>query len=281
MKNNYTLLYGEKQAELLNQGYSDMALDRKRIKRKCRAAYLKQMNILNKTLLFDSEDEKYAAVRKAVQELNSKFTKNICAEVEADLKRGSDYSYEDIEFERYEEGEWCSPEDEMIKGEDTKEKLKILDMWMKIIKEQIRLSSVEKNECLRIFLTRDILIELKLTEENCNKDNKEPYVGLANRTRYTEYPAGNEDVYFLLSQNEDFFMEDLFHERYLESALQEYPEDIDKLYGIYCNFLNQEFEFKESLMEDIAHIRSFDYKISGYKKQKKTLFEKITKYLQA
>ena len=68
-------------------------------------------------------------------------------------------------------------------------------------------------------------------------------------------------------------MDEIFVDPYLALAIEEEPESIEELYGVYYNFLQGSFKFTD---QKIAEALGEDKrKISRYKKKYKQLSEQI------
>ncbi len=84
-----------------------------------------------------------------------------------------------------------------------------------------------EKECIRIFLTKDILQPLKMDSHN------EPYL---------DEPAGNPDIFELLSPYESVVYGKIFYKDYVDYAITGKPED---LYDVYANLLRKGFQFSD------------------------------------
>lgn len=124
---------------------------------------------------------------------------------------------------------------------------------------------------IRIFMTKDILIELKLDtipelsgEENriLEKLKPEPACGQwcprkrwcpkkdkkSCYARYTSIPAGNEEVYLMLKPYEKTVYAELFHPGYLDRAIELSPKDLKE---VYENLLKKDFNFSDGILADV------------------------------
>lgn len=128
-------------------------------------------------------------------------------------------------------------------------------------------------EWIRIFLTKDLLIALKLDSmpefsdherkqwEDCRP---EPYCGQwcpARKTcgrdkrtgcymRYQTKPAGNEGIYRILSPHADVIFRDLLTRAYVGRAVEGEPEE---LYEVYEHFLREDFDFRDRILGEVLH----------------------------
>ena len=92
------------------------------------------------------------------------------------------------------------------------------------------------NELFPDIYMEDSNVEFKgILSKGKDKNGKEE-TKCPNKHRYTSMPAGEKDVYELLQQYERVCMEDIFVENYINVAVKEVPESLQKLYGIYYNF---------------------------------------------
>lgn len=149
-----------------------------------------------------------------------------------------------------------------------------------------QMTEVDRKIILRNYLTRELLKELKLVE--LNKPNMRekklsasdgsaekaglnhsvmspPYEKLrvGNKDYYKwvspagkDYPAGNQEIYELLSEEEDAIMR-IFQHEYCQAAIQEGPEDLGRLYGIYFNLLEEGFSFADTYNPQIFNKNNF------------------------
>ncbi len=135
-----------------------------------------------------------------------------------------------------------------------------------------QMTEVDRKLILRSYLTRELLKELKLVEldteekglaesdggtvktgaphgirrslyEKLRVGNKDYYKWISPAGK--DYPAGNPEIYELLSVEEDAIMR-IFQREYCQAAIQEDPEDLGRLYGIYFNLLKEGFSFADS-----------------------------------
>ncbi len=128
----------------------------------------------------------------------------------------------------------------------------------------VGIDKTETREVIRAFLTRDILKALKL-EQGKDKNGKEE-TKCPNKHRYTSMPAGEKDVYELLQQYERVCMEDIFVENYINVAVKEVPESLQKLYGIYYNLLKDDFKFIDTIIGKAIYEKDKS-KVSRYRKE--------------
>ncbi len=85
---------------------------------------------------------------------------------------------------------------------------------------------------VRIFMTKDILRELKLKEDG---------------TPYEAKPAGDGEFYQVLCPHEAVLCGELFLQEYLCRA---YPKKPENLYEIYAEFLRRDFDFSDKLLAE-------------------------------
>ena len=185
------------------------------------------------------------------------------------LQDGEGEEYDPLDFVTYgTENEACqNPEDIILNQEENE------DLWqsIRLYRMVSNILKVKEKQIIRAIVTRNVLKELKL-EQGSAKHFKEES-GCPGYHRYQSYPAGDEDVYDLLRQKERLFMDEIFVDPYLALAIEEEPESIEELYGVYYNFLQESFKFTD---QKIAEALGEDKrKISRYKKKYKQLSEQI------
>lgn len=128
-------------------------------------------------------------------------------------------------------------------------------------------------EWIRIFLTRDILVSLKLDSlpELTDKERRqwrdyeiEPYCGqwCSRRkrctrkgtsgcyVRYQKKPAGTEGVYRLLESNASVIFHKLLVSAYVNRAIEGEPAN---LYEVYENYLRNDFDFRDKILGEVIH----------------------------
>ncbi len=86
---------------------------------------------------------------------------------------------------------------------------------------------------IKIFMTKDILRELKLKEDG---------------TPYEEKPAGDWEFYQVLSPHETVLCKELFFREYVCRA---FPKEPGNLYEIYAEFLRRDFDFSDKLLAEV------------------------------
>lgn len=162
-----------------------------------------------------------------------------------------------ISYEEDEVSFGQNPETYLLREENNAEKSLSLAYWLEEITEEFSCLTVELRECYRAFFTRDILVNLKLKNITQPEEEEEKYYyGCKGKCRYTDgsCAAGNEDIYDVLSENEYFFMENLFHEEYIRTAIEPKTESLDELFGIYYNLLKREFKFSDKVIAEVLNL---------------------------
>lgn len=151
----------------------------------------------------------------------------------------------------------------------------------------------EARNWLRVFMTKDILIALKLDvlPELSKQEKKlwrtlepEPACGqwcpkkswckkdkrISCFARYTENPAGNCDVYMMLKPYEEIVYKELFHPDYVDRAIEMNPKDLDE---VYENLLKNDFNFSDKILADVM------MKNKGTVSNKRKEYEKVRRQL--
>lgn len=147
----------------------------------------------------------------------------------------------------------------------------------------------EARNWIRVFMTKDVLIELKLDvipelskqemrmwktlepesacgqwcpkKSRCKKDKKESCFA-----RYTVIPAGNYDIYLILKPYEEIVYAELFHSGYLNRAVERNPKDLEE---VYENLLREDFNFSDKILADVMN------KNKGTVSNKRKEYEKV------
>ena len=127
-------------------------------------------------------------------------------------------------------------------------------------------------EWIRIFLTKDILIELKLDSipeltdrekkqwkdcepephcrqwcsrrKTCSREKTGCYI------RYRTKPAGNAGIYEILSPHDSVIYHNLLVKAYIDRAIEGEPEN---LYEVYENYLRKDFDFQDRILGEVIH----------------------------
>lgn len=237
--------------------------------------YVKVLHTMKEELLENEKDDRTIwrfyreSVREKLKEEFSWCTKQLLEEVEQlyQLQFVSRYSGEGEEENdlldnvayQEEDGSYAlSGESVLICRETAEEnKKRFYERMNKLEKLFHEIPNVETRACFRAFLTKDILIALKLetgagadgeeekfvTRREDRKDGKELKLH-----RFSHCPAGNEGVYQMLEQEEYLLIENLLHHEYIREAVEKRPESLETLYGIYYNLLRQDFKFADNVI---------------------------------
>lgn len=128
-------------------------------------------------------------------------------------------------------------------------------------------------EWIRVFLTKDILMELKLdvipeitederkrwedyrTEPNCGQWCPRRKRCVKSRktgcyVRYQRKPAGTQRIYKILEPYASVIFHDLMFDAYVNRAIEGEPGD---LYEVYANYLKDDFDFSDKLLGEVIH----------------------------
>lgn len=153
----------------------------------------------------------------------------------------------------------------------------------------------EARNWIRIFMTKDILIVLKLDvlpelskqeKKLWNTPEPEPACGqwcpkkswckkdkrISCFARYTEIPAGNHDVYMILKPYEETVYGELFHPDYVDRAIEMNPKDMEE---VYKNLLKDDFNFSDKILADVMmkNKGTVSNKRKEYEEVRRQLFE--------
>lgn len=188
--------------------------------------------------------------------------------------------FDKISYNEDQNIQWI-PEKVVQTKEEKEEHKKRLIKAEKILRELYTVQAngicdMKKREFMRAFITRDVLKVLKLSiglNEQGKAEKKCP-----GYHRYTSMPAGDDEIYELLKQQESLYMNTIFVKDYIDIAIEKKPESIEKLYGIYYNLLKDSFKFTDDQIGNVLKCRK--QRISYYGKQYEKLKVELEKRLE-
>ncbi len=126
-----------------------------------------------------------------------------------------------------------------------------------LFKRYLSLTRANHRAILALDATKNIMKELK------TDDGKE---------FYDKEPAGNKEIYTIMSQDDSDFMRKMFKYDYARSTVEPEPESTENLYGIYYNMVLKGVEYTD---KEVAEF--IDVKPSSYSRSLKTINEKLGK----
>ena len=163
----------------------------------------------------------------------------------------------------------------MLEKEERGEMREQIGISLDQISCELSLLRMKDRELSRAFYTEELLKALKLYQETRWKENGEAEVV---SKRYVAYPAGNTDMYELMTLHEKKYL-DLFVDAYVHAAVEEAPESLEDLFGIYYNLLQSGFKFTNT---EIGTILGLDKSmISRGRKRHEEMKKRITAYVDS
>ncbi|MBQ9887292.1 MAG: hypothetical protein IJM37_10625 [Lachnospiraceae bacterium] len=135
--------------------------------------------------------------------------------------------------------------------------------------EQVKIASSKPNRnILQLFLTKDLLILLKLKSVNATNskiDKFEKNLGSKYKNeedrgiyyiRYKKEPAGNRDVYTMLQPSAIKLCNNIFNLDYVNRAISNLDNNLlekDIFYSMYYNLLKKDFKFSDEIIAEILN----------------------------
>ncbi len=242
--------------------------------------YIKLKSQFNEKQDWDKLEEQFCTNYKCSKgdfELIKKLTEIVLVS-QYSQGESEEEGYDILEQQSYDKADTTlaySPEEMVVLKDEQEETSSQIQKEIERIKFLFAGSKVKEREFYRAFFTKDVLRSLKL-EQGIGDDGKTE-LKCGNTHRYKELPAGDEQIYNVLKLNEYDLMNELFHMEYIQYAIEEEPQSLNELYGIYYNFLESNFQFTNKCVAQV--IGTTTQKVSRYYNGKYVLLlEEMSKH---
>ena len=126
-----------------------------------------------------------------------------------------------------------------------------------LFKRYLSLTRANHRAILALDATKNIMKELKTDD---------------GKAFYDKEPAGNKEIYTIMSQDDSDFMRKMFKYDYARSTVEPKPESTESLYGIYYNMVLEGVEYTDKEVAEFADVNP-----SSYSRSLKTIHEKLGK----